>query len=199
MKGDFQTADAQTAQAQADARASARTTAQTADQVRERVREQVRAELQRAQEQVQAARSEIDAARQTTVRIQTDVPPVPAIAPVPPVPPSGQGDFEFIGVPPQSVQDVPPRAQELAMLFFVTIAFVIIGLPIARAISRWIDRRANAPAIRTADVEPHLVRIEQAVEAMAIEVERISEAQRYLTKLQTGSHADPLLVPRQGD
>ena len=42
-----------------------------------------------------------------------------------------------------------------------------------------------------ADVQNRLERIEQAVEAVAIEVERISESQRYLTKLM----AEPKALP----
>jgi hypothetical protein len=47
-------------------------------------------------------------------------------------------------------------------------------------------------------VADQLQRIETAVESMAIEVERISEAQRYLTKLQSGQLQPAALPPRQG-
>ena len=40
-----------------------------------------------------------------------------------------------------------------------------------------------------------LQRIEQAVDTMAIEVERISEAQRYLTKLHAGRVAESAGLP----
>jgi len=43
----------------------------------------------------------------------------------------------------------------------------------------------------SANVENRLERIEQAVEAMAIEVERISESQRYLTKLMSEARQLP--------
>lgn len=197
MKGDFQAATAPRAQATAQSSAQAAARAQSTQEIRDRVQEQVRAEIQRAQEQVQAAQSRIDAARIQRVQIGQ---PVPVVVPTPPVPPVAPGQ-EYIEVPGGygNPNDIPPRAQEVTMMFFVTVALVIIGLPIARALSRWIDRRSSIPAVKTADVEPHLVRIEQAVEAMAIEIERISEAQRYLTKLQTAPRGDPLLVPRQTD
>lgn len=185
---------------------------QGSPQTRDQIQAQVRDQIREAQQQIREAEQQIRSARnqaQTTVRVErVGVPqatPAP-MAPLPPLPPmggSGRGGEGVIVVPSGgfgSAADIPPRAQEVVMMFFATMAIIVIGLPIARALSRWIDRRANAPAIRTADVEPHLVRIEQAVEAMAIEIERVSEAQRYLTKLQTGAHADPLLVPRhQGD
>jgi hypothetical protein len=45
------------------------------------------------------------------------------------------------------------------------------------------DRQATAPAPFPSDVSDRLERIEHAVEAVAIEVERISEGQRFTTKL----------------
>jgi hypothetical protein len=45
-------------------------------------------------------------------------------------------------------------------------------------------------------VAEQLQRIEHAVDAMAIEVERISESQRFMTKLQTGGSAQPAPVLR---
>jgi hypothetical protein len=183
------------------------TTQSPRDQIRQQVQEQVRAQVAEAQARVRAAQAEISAA-QAAARAEAAArggtrgqviitEPLPPLPPMPPMEPMGQGPEHIIQIPSRfGPADIPPRAQEVVMMFFVTMAIIVIGLPIARAISRWIDRRSNAPAIKTADIQPHLVRIEQAVEAMAIEVERISEAQRYLTKLQTGAHADPLLVPR---
>ncbi len=83
------------------------------------------------------------------------------------------------------------------MMAMFTMAVIIIGFPIARAIGRAIDRRWSAPALPRADMQPQLLRIEQAVEAMAIEVERVSENQRYLTKLQVGREEEGLLIPRR--
>jgi hypothetical protein len=186
------------------------TTQSTRDQIRQQVQEQVRAQVAEAQARVRAAQAEIDAAQaaaraEAAARANARVEQVittPPTAPTPPLPPLeplgplGQGTYIELPSGRFGPADIPPRTQEVVMMFFATMALIVIGLPIARAISRWIDRRSNAPAIQTADIQPQLVRIEQAVEAMAIEVERISEAQRYLTKLQTGAHADPLLVPR---
>ena len=66
--------------------------------------------------------------------------------------------------------------------FFLTVIIVVVGLPLARAWARAIDRRSSAPAV-PADVTQRLERIEQAVDAMSIEVERISENQRFTTRL----------------
>ena len=66
--------------------------------------------------------------------------------------------------------------------------FGFVGYPIARAIAeRIITRTPPAPALDAAaasDLARRLERIEQAVDAVAIEVERIAEAQRFAAQLQ---------------
>ncbi|HJR40825.1 MAG TPA: hypothetical protein VJ812_01985 [Gemmatimonadaceae bacterium] len=63
--------------------------------------------------------------------------------------------------------------------FFTSVVSIIIGLPIARAWARKQDRLPTVPAELTARLE----RMEQAIDSIAIEVERISEGQRFTTKL----------------
>jgi hypothetical protein len=60
---------------------------------------------------------------------------------------------------------------------------MVVGWPISRALGRRLDRGASRPAIDGGTSE-QLMRIEQSVEAIAIEVERISEAQRYMVRLE---------------
>jgi len=92
------------------------------------------------------------------------------------------------GFPPGMI---PPEAVAIVQSFFLTVVAIALGIPIIRAITRrFVDRPPAAPAI-SADVENRLERIEQAVEAVAIEVERISESQRYLTKLMADTRALP--------
>ena len=45
------------------------------------------------------------------------------------------------GMPPGFPMDVPPNAANVAYMFFVTIAVIAIGIPLARAFGRWLDRR----------------------------------------------------------
>jgi hypothetical protein len=65
---------------------------------------------------------------------------------------------------------------------FVTAIILAIGVPLARAYSRRMDSDARNPRIPS-EVTSRLERIEQAVDAVALEVERISEGQRFTTKL----------------
>ena len=78
--------------------------------------------------------------------------------------------------------------------FFIMIAVMVVGWPIARAFGRRIERRGQVASLDAGTME-QLQRIEQAVDAMAIEVERISEAQRYFTKLQAGQLGEPSALP----
>lgn len=89
-----------------------------------------------------------------------------------------------VGLPPGfSARDViPPQAVDISVAFFMTIAIIIIGLPIARAIARRMDRRPGPTQIPN-EVSAQLTQLNQAVDAIALEVERISEGQRFTTRL----------------
>jgi len=78
---------------------------------------------------------------------------------------------------------MPPEAVDISIAFFVTMAIIIIGLPIARAFARRMDRRAAGPAQIPNEVSARLSQLTQAVDAIALEVERISEGQRFTTRL----------------
>jgi len=85
--------------------------------------------------------------------------------------------------------------------FLVPITLFIVGgaatvlTPIARAFARRMDREGTGPAVPS-DVSARLERIEQAIEAMALEVERISEGQRFTTKLLAERSGEPAGVER---
>jgi len=76
----------------------------------------------------------------------------------------------------------PDSIVEIVRMFFTTIAIVAIGMPFARVFARRLDRKAIAPAVPS-DVVARLERIENAVDSIAIEVERISEGQRFAARL----------------
>ena len=78
--------------------------------------------------------------------------------------------------------DIPPHVVDVISMFLFAAVIIIVGLPIARAIGRWMDRRGT-PAPVSAELAAQMNRIEQAVDTMAVEVERISEAQRFQAKL----------------
>ena len=65
---------------------------------------------------------------------------------------------------------------------FAMVAVTAIGVPLARAYARKIEREPQRPMLPP-DVTARLERMEQAIASIAIEVERISEGQRFTTKL----------------
>jgi hypothetical protein len=98
--------------------------------------------------------------------VQLAQPNFPAIAEVPPPP--------FF---PQ--RDVPDQVWPLAGLFIV-VALLPLSIALARRV--W---RQSTPAVQSmpTDIAERLGRMEVAIEATAVEVERIGEGQRYLTRL----------------
>lgn len=110
--------------------------------------------------------------------------------PAPPTPPEAprtftirgpNGEQTIIGMPPAG-DIIPPQAVDISIAFFVTMAIIIIGLPLARAFARRMDRKSATPQISN-DVSAQLAHLNQAVDAIALEVERITEGQRFTTKL----------------
>lgn len=71
----------------------------------------------------------------------------------------------------------------------VCVAAGSIGVPLARAYGRRIDREGTTREIPP-DVTARLERMEQALDSIAIEVERISEGQRFTTKLLAERNTD---------
>lgn len=67
----------------------------------------------------------------------------------------------------------------------------IFGFPtLALMLRTWTRHREKmaalkGPAESSANIEARLARVEQAVEAVAVEIERIGESQRFLTKVLT--------------
>ena len=144
----------------------------------------VREATQTARNAGQAARE----ARQAAVSSQ------PIVAPIPPVPTSGAFTVQNGGG--FGADSIPPQVVDISLAFFATCAFIVVGWPIARALGRRLERRADAPVV-TAAASEQLQRIEQAVEAMAIEIERISESQRFVAKLQSGRAPDLAAHPAE--
>lgn len=134
---------------------------QSIDQLREQIRENVRQQLQQAE-------------RQTRVR---------PVTPVAPSAPTTDGPATYVSVPPfawNTGPTIPRQAVDISVAFFITVAIIIIGLPLARAFARRMDRRGGQVS---GDIGAQLEHLSQAVDAIALEVERISEGQRFTTRL----------------
>ncbi|SRR5712691_7071166 len=155
-----------------DVQASAR---DFGDAIRNNVQQEVNAALLQARE----ARGAAAAARE------------PVLAPVPPTPLAERtfqirgrdGGVQTFTIPPHAFDNtIPQQAVDISIGFFLTIAIIIIGLPLARAFARRMDRRGGTAQVSN-EVSSQLAHLNQAVDAIALEVERISEGQRFTTRL----------------
>jgi len=77
--------------------------------------------------------------------------------------------------------------------FFATVVALGLGVPFVRAYTRRMDRSAVASGV-SADLAARLDRIEAMIESVAVEVERLSEGQRFTTRLLSEGSALPGLV-----
>ena len=93
------------------------------------------------------------------------------------------GQAIVVQPPPLPRDQIPPEVIPIVGIVFSMIALMVIGHPIARAIARAIDRRGERGVIKAAEVAPQIRQLQESVDAMAIELERISEAQRFTAKL----------------
>jgi hypothetical protein len=75
-----------------------------------------------------------------------------------------------------------PDGTWIPIVLFASAPVIAIGVPIARAYARRISGEGQSPALPS-DVAARLERMEQAIDSIAVEVERISEGQRFTTKL----------------
>lgn len=64
----------------------------------------------------------------------------------------------------------------------IMILGIVLGIPLVRSYARRVEARPRE-ALPSGDLITRLDRIEQSIEAMATEVERIAEGQRFTTKL----------------
>ena len=156
----------------------------TREQLRETIRQSIQAAQDAAEDAAHAGNPKVTVGRNGIVVRTTD-------------PATGE---PTVYVNPRGMDNViPPQAVDIAMGFFIMCAVMVIGWPLARAFGRRLERRGQ---VTTLDPGPasQLLRIEQAVEAMAIEIERISESQRFMAKLQSDStdraHALPVTERR---
>ncbi|HEX2721436.1 MAG TPA: hypothetical protein VHM24_00860 [Gemmatimonadaceae bacterium] len=79
--------------------------------------------------------------------------------------------------------------------FFATVAVIVIGRPMVKAIAAKAEAEAKRPQI-PGEVMNRLERMEQSIDAIAVEVERISEGQRFTTKLLSEVRDAPAIAER---
>lgn len=72
------------------------------------------------------------------------------------------------------------------------IVAIVVGRPLVSAWGKKLENEAKRPAL-PAEVSTRLERMEQSIDAIAVEIERISEGQRFTTKLLAEAKDTPQL------
>jgi hypothetical protein len=155
-----------------------------AQQLRDAVLSNVQADINTARIEA-AAQKAAAAAQRAAAASQGDA----VVAPEPPPPPrtitirGRDGATQTITIPPNTFNNVvPQQVVDISIAFFLTMAFIIVGFPLARAFARRMDRRGGSAQVSN-EVSSQLAHLNQSVDAIALEVERISEGQRFTTRL----------------
>jgi len=94
---------------------------------------------------------------------------------------------------PPAVYRLAHGAQQTAFSLMGLLAAIIILGPFARMIARRMERRAEtAPSTDTLALHRELQQLQQSIDAMSVEVERISESQRFQSKLLFENKGEPI-------
>jgi hypothetical protein len=83
--------------------------------------------------------------------------------------------------PPSRRKQLPEGLVDMMAIIFTSVTLMSLGAPLVKAWARRFEKRQDTK--QQALVEQRLAAIEQAIETVAVEVERISEGQRFTTKL----------------
>lgn len=84
----------------------------------------------------------------------------------------------------------------VAIAGMITSVVIILGIPLVIVHARKIWKRdSETQAASSVSSDHRLERIEQAIDAMAVEVERVAEAQRFMTKLLSGRAGERVAIP----
>ena len=84
----------------------------------------------------------------------------------------------------------------VAIAGMITAIVIVLGIPLVIVHARKIWKRDSATQMTTSGPTDHrLERIEQAIDAMAVEVERIAEGQRFVTKLLSDKGQERVGIP----
>lgn len=113
-------------------------------------------------------------------------PTPPPIPPLPTGPGAGEAVVGTAVQPPSVVQvspDIPPEVVPIVAIVFGSLALMVIVTPIVRGIIRMIERRQEKSLVHGPAVAQQLAQLQQSVDTLAIEVERISESQRFQARI----------------
>lgn len=92
--------------------------------------------------------------------------------------------------------DLIRQAIDVGRTAVIGLTFVLIAFAVAGVLKRLIDRRhASVDPAFPQEMAARMERLEQGVDAIAVEIERIAEGQRFVTKLMANGGPEPVRIP----
>lgn len=76
---------------------------------------------------------------------------------------------------------IPEGVTTIAVAFFVMLVLILVGRPIAKALARRIERSPATPRLAP-EFHAELQSLRSMVETLSVDVERVAEGQRWLTR-----------------
>ena len=106
------------------------------------------------------------------------------------------GAAQTLVAPPDFTRGNGPNETAIGVVFTLFVMF-----PIALAFARMLWKRTTGQAVARPSLEStqRLERVEQAIDSIAVEVERISEGQRFVTRILTEGSAQSALNAGRGE
>lgn len=95
-------------------------------------------------------------------------------------------------------EQIPKEVVPIVGIVFGSLVCIILGFPIVRLVTRLIEKRADRSFLRASEVTQQLKTLQDSVDTMAIEIERISESQRFQDRLLSEREPVRLPEPRGG-
>ncbi len=144
-----------------------------------------RTAAQAAQDAATAAQDAANAAQQLAsdaLREEATTQGTPAPAPGP-QPRAGDGQLTTSTGLPVDPEAILRESQPIVGMAMVMVVAIFVGFPLVRAFARRMDKRAELGTVRAQDLMPQIRQLQESVDAMTLELERISEAQRFQAKL----------------
>jgi hypothetical protein len=112
----------------------------------------------------------------------------------------GQQTEAIITQPPPYRQDeqIPKEVVPIIGIVFGSLVVIILGYPIVRLFTRIAEKAHDKSLLRASDVSQQLKVLQDSVDTMAIEIERISESQRFQDRLLSEREPARISEPRSG-
>jgi len=90
-------------------------------------------------------------------------------------------------------EQIPKEVVPIIGIVFGSLVLIILGYPIVRLFTRMAEKAHDKSLLRASDVSQQLKTLQDSVDTMAIEIERISESQRFQDRLL--SEREPVRLP----